>query len=70
MRTLDILDKYNISHFGSYRNIIEKEKNKIKILKFKNVKIAFLDSTQFINYYIIKIEKYLYLASILKKKKL
>ena len=48
------MDKYNISHIGSYRNEIEKENNKIKILNIKNVKIAFLASTQFINYYTIK----------------
>jgi len=30
MRTLDILDKYNITHIGSYRNIEEKKIKKYK----------------------------------------
>lgn len=66
MRTLDILDKYNISHIGSYRKI-EKENNKIKILNIENVKIAFLAFTQNMNNYNIKTiyEKYPYLTSIL-----
>ena len=28
MRNLEILDKYNINHIGSYRNKIEKEDSK------------------------------------------
>ena len=31
MRTLDILDKYNITHIGSYRNIEEKKIKKYKL---------------------------------------
>ena len=71
MRTLDILDKYNIEHIGSYRNEIEKENNKIKILNVENVKIAFLAYTQYMNYYGIKTiyEKYPFLTSILPNEK-
>ena len=67
MRTLDILDKYNISHIGSYRNEIEKENNKIKILNIENVKISLLAFTQYMNNYNIKTKykKYAYLTSIL-----
>lgn len=57
MRTLDILDKIQLNHIGSYRNIEEKEKKKIQILNVQNVKIAFLSYIQFVNYYSIE---YLY----------
>ena len=50
MRTLDILDKYNISHIGSYRNEKEKKEKELQIINVKGVKIAFLAYTQFINY--------------------
>ena len=35
LRTIDILDKYNITHVGSYRN--KKEKEKIKIIDVKGI---------------------------------
>jgi poly-gamma-glutamate capsule biosynthesis protein CapA/YwtB (metallophosphatase superfamily) len=47
IRTLNILDKYNLKHLGSYRN--QEEKNKIKILNIKGVNIAFLAYTSFVN---------------------
>ena len=50
MRTLDILDKYNISHIGSYRNEKEKNEKELQIINVNGVKIAFLAYTQFINY--------------------
>ena len=69
LRTLDVLDKYNIKHNGSYRNDIEKENNKIKILNVENMKIAFLAYTKFINKYKIKkiYKEYPYLTSFLPK---
>ena len=48
MRTLDILDKYNITHVGSYRN--QKEKNAIKIINIKGIKIALLAYTSSVNH--------------------
>ena len=51
MRTLDVLDKYNISHVGSYRNFEEKEKNKIFIVNVKGVKITVLSYTSIMNNY-------------------
>ena len=48
MRTLDILDKYNITHVGSYRN--KKEKDKIMIISVKGIKIAVLAYTALMNY--------------------
>ena len=73
MRTLDILDKYNIKHVGSYRN--EEEKNKIMIINIKGIKIAILAYTSIMNYYKMDdiYEKYHYLTkiviSIMKKYK-
>ena len=65
MRTLDILDKYNISHVGSYRNY--KEKNKIFTIIVKNVKIAVLSYTSGMNNYKndLLFEKYRYLTNII-----
>ena len=47
MRTLNILDKFNIIHLGSYRN--QEEKNKIKIINIKGINIAFLAYTSSVN---------------------
>jgi len=47
LRTLDILDKYNITHVGSYRN--KKEKDQIKIIDVKGIKIAVLAYTALMN---------------------
>ncbi len=71
MRTLDILDKYNISHIGSYRNDKEKKKKELQILNIKGVKIAFLAYTQFVNYNsVIKLyEKFNYLTSFIPTEK-
>ena len=69
MRTLDILDKYNITHVGSYRN--QEEKDKIEIIDVKGIKIAVLAYTSIMNYYKIDTlyEKYNYLTRIIPKKK-
>ena len=48
LRTIDILDKYNIINVGSYRN--KKEKEKIKIIDVKGIKIAVLAYTALMNY--------------------
>ena len=68
MRTLDILDKYNITHVGSYRN--KEEKDKIEIIDVKGIKIAILAYTSLMNYYKIDTlyEKYNYLTRIIPKK--
>ena len=42
IRTLDILDKYNITHVGSYRN---------EVINIKGIKIAILVYTSIMNYY-------------------
>ena len=47
LRTIDVLDNYNITHVGSYRN--EKEKEKIKIINVKGIKIAVLAYVSGIN---------------------
>ena len=67
MRTLDILEKYNITHVGSYRNI--NEKNKIKIINVKGIKIAFLAYTSLMNHHRMDTlyEKYNYLTNIIPK---
>ena len=68
MRTLDVLDKNNISHVGSYRNM--KEKNKIFVVNVKKVKIAILAYTSIMNGYKTDYvyEKYNYLTKIIPKK--
>ena len=68
MRTLDILDKYNISHVGSYRNHVEK--NKIFTIKLKGIKIAVLSYTSIMNNYKMEYlyEKYNYLTNIIPKR--
>ena len=67
MRTLDLFDKYNISHVGSYRN--KEEKDKIFIVNVKGIKIAVLAYTSKINK--IKMQdlykKYNYLTRIIPK---
>ena len=64
MRTLDVLDKYNIAHVGSYRN--EEEKNKLMIINIKGIKIAILAYIFIMNYYKMDdiYEKYHYLTKI------
>ena len=42
IRKLDILDKYNITHVGSYRN---------EVINIKGIKIAILVYTSIMNYY-------------------
>ena len=49
MRTMDILDKYNISHVGGYRN--KEEKDSVFIINVKGIKIAVLAYTTIMNYY-------------------
>ena len=43
LRTIDILNKYNISHTGSYRN--QEEKQKLLIINIKGIKFAILSYT-------------------------
>jgi poly-gamma-glutamate capsule biosynthesis protein CapA/YwtB (metallophosphatase superfamily) len=43
LRTLDILDRVGLEHIGSYRT--KQEKNTVKILDIKGIKIAFLAYT-------------------------
>ena len=68
MRTLDILDKYNISHVGSYRNF--EEKNRIYTINIKNIKIAILAYTSIMNNIEMDLlyEKYKYLTNIIPKR--
>ena len=68
-RTLDILDKYNISHVGSYRNFKEKEKNKIFIINVKDIKIAVLSYTSIMNNFLTDsiYEKFSYLTNFIPK---
>ncbi len=47
IRTLDVLDKYNIKHTGSYRN--QQEKDELLIVEKDGVKIAVLSYLNFIN---------------------
>ena len=65
MRTIDILDKYNISHVGSYRN--KEEKNKVFTINIKGIKIGVLAYTSIMNYYKMDTiyEKYNYLTRII-----
>ena len=68
IRTIDILDKYNISHVGSYRN--KEEKEKIFITNIKGIKLAILSYTSKMNYYKIDTlyEKYKYLTGYVPNK--
>ena len=68
MRTLNILDKFNILHIGSYRN--QEEKNKIKMINIKGINIAFLAYTSSVNYNNMDdiYEKYKYLTGIIPKR--
>ena len=50
-RTLDILDKNELAHIGSYRNEKEKKKNHIQLLKYDGLKIAVLAYTYGSNNY-------------------
>ena len=65
LRTIDILDKYDIKHTGSYRN--RKEKDEVTIIEVKGIKIAVLSYTWAMNYYSINqvYEKYPTLTSII-----
>ena len=67
-RTINILEKYSISHVGSYRN--NEEKNQIKLINIKGIKIAILAYTSLMNIYRIDsiYEKYKYLTRIIPKK--
>ena len=47
LRTIDILNKYNITHTGSYKN--QKEKNQLLVLNINNIKFAILSYTSNIN---------------------
>ena len=71
MRTLDILDKYNISHIGSYRNIEEKKNKELQIINVNGVKIAFLAYTKYVNYHLVNklYENYNYLTSFIPNEK-
>ena len=64
-RTIDILNKNNITHIGSYKN--QKEKNQLLVLTINNIKFAVLSYTSKMNYYSVENlhEKYPYLTSIL-----
>ena len=68
-RTLDILDKYNITHVGSYRN--QEEKDKIIMIDVQGIKIALLAYTSKMNYYKMDTlyEKYNYITRIIPNKK-
>ena len=69
MRTLDILDLYNISHVGSYRN--QEEKDKTFIIQIQGIKIAVLAYTSIMNNYKMETiyNKYKYLTGIIPKSK-
>ena len=69
MRTLDLLDKYNIVHVGSYRN--QEEKDKIFIMDVKGIKIGILAYTSIINNYKMDTiyTKYKYLTGIIPEEK-
>jgi len=66
-RTIDILNKNNITLTGSYKNQKEKEKNKLLILNVNNIKFAILSYTSKMNFYRIErlYEKYPYLTNII-----
>jgi len=49
LRTLDVLDRFQLRHTGSYRN--EKEKSTVSVVNVKGLKIAVLSYTYGCNYY-------------------
>ena len=65
LRTIDILDKNNISHIGSYKN--QEEKNKLLIINVKGIKFVFLAYAHGFNYMSLEklYEKYPYLTGII-----
>ena len=67
-RTIDIFDKYNLSHAGSYRNY--EEKNKIEIFNIKGINIAVLAYVSEMNCYEMDnlYEKFKFLTRIIPKK--
>ena len=68
LRTIDILDKKNISHIGSYKN--QEEKNKLLIINVKGIKFFFLAYANGFNYMSLEnlYEKYPYLTGIIPGK--
>ena len=67
IRTIDILDKYDIKHVGSYKN--QKEKDNLFIIDVKGVKIAVLSYISAMNYYKLDdvYEKYPTLTSVIPR---
>lgn len=65
LRTIDILNKYNITHTGSYKN--QEEKNKLLTINLGGIKFVFLSYTSEIcKWNLEKIyEKYPYITSII-----
>lgn len=45
MRTLEVLDKLGLDHTGSYKNMADKQKNRVKIVERGGVKMAILSYT-------------------------
>ena len=50
IQTLDTLDKIGLDHTGSYRNLLEKENKKVKLVERQGIKMAFLSYTYGSNY--------------------
>ena len=67
LRTIDVLERYNITNIGSYRN--NKERKNLKIIDIKGIKIAFLAYTSIMNRLNIEklYEDYKYLTNIIPK---
>ena len=61
IRTLDVLDKNNIIHIGTYRN--QEEKDKIQIVNVRGIRIAFIAYMSIVEYetveYIYENHKYI-----------
>jgi poly-gamma-glutamate synthesis protein (capsule biosynthesis protein) len=65
LRTIDILNKYNLTHIGSYKNMTEK--NNLLIMNIKGIKFGFLSYLSSVNYWNLEklYEQYPYLTNIL-----
>lgn len=69
LRTIDILNKYNINHTGSYKNKVEQ--NKILLINVKGINFAFLSYVSNVNYWNMEnlYEQYPFLTNIIPNSK-
>ncbi|MBQ7265189.1 MAG: CapA family protein [Firmicutes bacterium] len=68
LRTIDVLDKTDLDHTGSYKSAEDKEKNHIKLVEVQGIKMAVLSYTYGSNYIdtgVLTKGKYSYITSVI-----